>query len=582
MQFNDFALRLDKLTNTSARLSITAELAELYQHLPPAEVLAASYLLEGRLLPAYQGVEFQLSQKMVLRSLSRLVANEPDALLMVTESFQKKGDVGEVAAAVIAKYLPSNSSADIHTVKEVYDQLLVIAQEQGEGSQERKLVLLTELLAGLSPVAAKVVVRVIMGTLRLGFSTMTLLDALSWARTGGKADRSALEAAYQKQADIGALATAYLSAKTDAEREEALNHYSVKVGVPVFPALCQRLNSAQEIIEKMSEVIAEPKYDGLRVQIHFRREKNGQVFLRTFTRSLEENTHMFPELAGLSKWLNCDECILDGEAIGYDPATGQLSAFQETITRKRKHGVAERAEDVPLRFFIFDVLSVDKKSQLSEKLQDRKELLEKLFKDNEVLVHAPYMVTTDPEKLHAFHTEVLEQGLEGAVIKQRYSSYQSGRKGWSWVKIKEEEGTRGKLSDTIDAIVLGYYHGKGKRAAFGLGAFLVGVVGADDQIVTVAKIGTGLSDDQFRELYQRAQSLVVATKPTQYQVSTALVPDAWLAPSLVAEVAADELTNSPQHTAGLALRFPRLVKFRDDKKWQDATTAVELHSMIRK
>jgi DNA ligase-1 len=193
-----------------------------------------------------------------------------------------------------------------------------------------------------------------------------------------------------------------------------------------------------------------------------------------------------------------------------------------------------------------------------------------------VFFETPYIITNDPDELRTYHEHQLAEGLEGAVIKQLDSEYQSGRKGWNWVKIKEEEGTRGKLRDTLDCVVMGLYAGRGKRTEFGLGAFLVGVLDAEQRIKTIAKIGTGLSDEQFRELKKKTEPLMVESPPALYEVSKALVPDIWLQPSVVVEVAADEITRSPQHTAGVALRFPRLVRFREDKAWADVTTLAEV------
>jgi DNA ligase 1 len=167
--------------------------------------------------------------------------------------------------------------------------------------------------------------------------------------------------------------------------------------------------------------------------------------------------------------------------------------------------------------------------------------------------------------------------LEGAVMKQVDSHYVSGRKGWNWVKIKEAEGTNGKLSDTLDCIVMGYYVGRGKRNAFGIGALLVGVLDtSSQQVVTIAKIGTGLSDEQLQLMKQMCDQHAAAEKPSAYVVAELLQPDVWVKPALVLEIAADELTNSPNHSAKVALRFPRLIKVRDDKSWEQATTTVEL------
>ena len=457
---------------------------------------------------------------------------------------------------------------------------MAIAEESGSGSQDRKLELLSQLLLQLDAVSNKFVVRIVLGNMRLGFSTMTMMDAMSWAMTGTKEESGLLEATYQRRADIGKLAATYLTHKSADARRHALSEVTVEVGTPLVPALCQRLNSSQEIIDKMGKVYAEPKYDGLRVQIHIEKPLGGQPMIKTFTRNLENTSHMFPELSRLVAEVKCESCILDAEAIGFDPQTDKLVTFQETVTRKRKHNIEAASAQTPIRFYVFDVLNLNDQSLLDLSLRSRKELLKGIFKQNEVLYHSPYIITDDADELRKFHEDQLSLGLEGAVIKQFESVYQPGRKGWNWVKIKEEEGSRGKLKDTLDCIVMGFYAGRGKRTQFGLGAFLVGVLAEDQTIKTIAKIGTGLSDEQFGILKDKCQPLVTQDQPNVYDVNKASLPDTWVQPGIVVEIAADELTRSPIHTAGLALRFPRLVAFRDDKAWSDATTVAELHSFV--
>ncbi len=151
--------------------------------------------------------------------------------------------------------------------------------------------------------------------------------------------------------------------------------------------------------------------------------------------------------------------------------------------------------------------------------------------------------------------------------------------GLAWVKIKEAEGQRGKLNDTLDCIMLGYYRGKGKRQSFGIGALLVGVLDQDTgKIKTLSKIGTGLTDDQFRAIKQLADQYRSPQNQAnpQYDFKKELKADVWIEPNLVLEIAADEISQSPSHTAGVALRFPRLVTIRQDKNWQQATTLQEL------
>jgi len=166
------------------------------------------------------------------------------------------------------------------------------------------------------------------------------------------------------------------------------------------------------------------------------------------------------------------------------------------------------------------------------------------------------------------------------VVKQWQGGYLPGRQGWNWVKIKESEGTKGKLTDTLDLVVMGYYRGRGKRVSFGMGAFLVGLR-KNGRFVTLAKVGTGLTDDQFKEMINRLEKLIVVEKPKEYEVDKGLRADVWVEPSLVVEIAADEITKSPAHSAGWALRFPRLVRFRDDKNVNGATTMKEIDRIRR-
>jgi DNA ligase-1 len=195
-------------------------------------------------------------------------------------------------------------------------------------------------------------------------------------------------------------------------------------------------------------------------------------------------------------------------------------------------------------------------------------------------VVAPLIVTASPNEIRAFHATQLSGGLEGAMVKQYDGEYQPGRTGWNWVKFKEAENTEGKLSDTVDGIVLGYYRGKGKRSPFGIGAFLLGIRNDEKDIfTTVAKIGTGLTDDQWLEMRRRADGDFSIEQPGTYVVPESLKPDVWCNASIVVEIAADEITKSPLHSSGFGLRFPRLVKFRDDKRADQITTLTELNEI---
>jgi DNA ligase-1 len=571
MKFSELSQLLSQIEATTKRLEMTMLLAQLFQKLDKDEIRQTAYLLQGKLVARYESKEFQLSDKMVMRSLSRILhdSSENDGK-EVLALYKKLGDLGFVAEEVQNEKGAKDGMLDVASV---FQQLTSIAEANGQGSQERKLLDLTELLKSLDPLSSRYVVRIVLGKLRLGFSDMTIIDALSWILKGDKSLSAQIENAYQKRADIGYIAQLLLT-----DGLEALSSVKVVVGTPIIPALCQRLNTATEIMDKMSEVFAEPKYDGTRVQIHYRK---ADQFIRTYTRNLEESTHMFPELVEALKVLDCESCILDSEAIGYDPKTGSLLAFQQTIQRKRKHGVEESAKDIPLRFFIFDVMEKDGETLIDKPLSQRKVILRDLFSDTNTLAHSPFIQTKDATQLREFHEEQLAKGLEGAVIKTVNGIYQSGRKAFTWVKIKEAEGNRGKLSDTVDCVVLGYFLAKGIRSEFQVGAALTGVLDKDGNIVTISKVGSGFSEGLAKDFIKRAKEFEATEQPNMYQVNKGLIPDVWLQPGIVMEVAADEITKSPLHTAGLALRFPRLIRFRDDKSWQEATTVDEIKQIAK-
>lgn len=586
MKFHDFALQyLQPLENTPKKLEQTEILARLFHDITPEEVPAFMYLLLGQTGPIFNNKQYYFGLELMLYALAELspqtgagvqglfgesVAQAETAKQILKKRYKQLGDIGALTQEIVSAN--GQSGQDLE-VSELFEKLAQLTNIEGEGSQEEKILFVARLLKDVDALSAKYIVRMIMMQLRLGFSDKTLLDAFSWYLHGDKSARTALDDVYQRHPDIGAIGAAVLrGGVAEAEKLDA------SLGVPIVPALCDRLKTTAEMIEKMGEVYVDPKYDGTRLQIHWN-AKTGE--LSTFTRNLEENSNMFPELKDLLKLLPVESVILDAEAVGYNPESNELVTFQQTIKRKRKHGIEEMRLEIPLRFFVFDVLFVNGESFLHTALHERRAKLEELWESVEDpdLTLAPTLRTADAEMIEQKHREFLNLGLEGIVVKKVDGKYQSGRKAFNWVKLKELQGTGSKLTDTIDAVVLGYYYGRGKRTAFGVGAFLIGIFDEErDTIVTLAKIGTGLSDDQWRELYTRTEEIQKNPPAQRWSIDIPdnLMPDVLLAPSLVVEVAADEITKSPLHTAGVALRFPRLVKFRDDKSVQDITTKKEL------
>ena len=367
----------------------------------------------------------------------------------------------------------------------------------------------------------------------------------------------------------------------------------VRVGNPIRSELCERLPTPEKVIEKMATdstgslqgVDVQEKYDGFRIQFH----KNGDN-IRMFSRNLEEMTHMFPELTEAArKQIKAKSAILDTEALAYNPQSEEFLPFQETTKRRRKHGIKAMAEKLPLKAFVFDILYKDGKQLLDEPLKKRMDILKETITEDDVLIRTKNQTVKDAKTLGILLEDAISKGLEGLVVKRLESPYEAGGRNFNWVKLKRHSS--GELNDTIDCVVLGYISGKGKRTAFGAGALLVGVYdNKKDEFVTVSKIGTGLIDEEWREIHKRADKISLEQKPAR--VSSSIIPSVWIKPEIVIEVLADEITRSPIHTAGAsinskgekepgyALRFPRLVSFRSfDKRAEDATSVSELISL---
>ncbi len=576
MLFFELSRYFQRLEGTPSRNSMTEILASLFKRSSGEEIAKICYLLQGRVAPLYDAIEFGLADKFIIRAISSAYTIDKAEVL---KEFKRTGDLG-IAAESCYHVTVHSSRRQKYSVSDVYQALYALTAVGGHGSQEKKIEMLAALLRNVDSLSARYIVRIPLDKLRLGFSDMTILDALSWMLVSDKSLRVRLEGAYNVRPDIG-----YISQTVKEKGIKGLGSVSAKVGVPLLAALCQRLPDADEMIEKMGKVAVEPKYDGVRVQIHYRKTvrqldgKTGRV--QTFSRNLENTTAMFPELADIGKQLNAREVILDSEAIGVDPKSGRLISFQETMTRKRKHEIEKARVSVPLKFFVFDVLFKDGKDLLNEPLSARRKALEQIVTPGKILTISPQIVTDTSEGIRRFHDEQITQGLEGVVVKKWNGQYEPGRRDYSWVKFKEEEGKTGKLTDTIDAVVMGYTAGEGKRTAFGIGHVLLGVRRRED-FVTVTKLGSGATEKELGMLFQTLKKLRVREQPKEYKdVNKVYTPDFWVAPKLVLEVAGDDLTKSPTHGACFAVRFPRLVRIRDDKLPREATTVGELETMFR-
>ncbi len=587
MKFKHVAQSFDHIEKVASRNEMTIQLSQLFSRLTPYEAKIVAYMSLGELNPPYVGTQFNIASKTMVNIVARTVNVSSDEIV---KQIKKMGDAG----AVIATY-DWNAKEELEII-ELYDWLCKIEDISGIGSQEEKSNQLIRMLQALDPLSAKYVIRIVLSKLRLGFSDMTLIDAFSWMIASDKTLKKEIENAYNMSADIGKVAFYLVRDGIDGIKDIVIT-----VGIPIRPASAERQPSVEKIIERLGECRAQLKLDGFRLQIHINNgvqnddkpkktlnkesdytKSNRRVCF--FSRHLKDMSNMFPDMIDALTALPVKNIICEGEAICYDTNTGNFLPFQETVKRKRKHDIEEVAVEYPLRIYLFDLLYLDGESCIEKTHDERRALLENIFKKitNDKVQLIEEKTTKTVNELNEYFLSAINQGLEGLVVKRPDAVYQPGKRNFNWIKLKRKEG--GHLRDSIDAVVLGYYAGRGKRAKFGIGAFLVGVYNKDEDVIqTVAKIGTGLKDDEWIALRKKCDLITISEKPKDVMCAKELHPDVWVTPEIICEIYADEITLSPLHTAGktdeqlgFALRFPRFVRYRDDKDVSDTTGPDEI------
>jgi DNA ligase-1 len=576
MLFREVVDYYEQLEATTKRLEMTDILAALLSKTPPAVIDKVVYMTLGELYPAYVGLELGVAEKLAARAIRQVSgAGEKE----LNELFSRHGDLGTVAELLLRTKEQTTLFVQELTVEEVYGSLEKIAKASGPGALDVKTAVLSKLLAMATPVEAKHIVRIVTGKMRLGVADMTVLDALAKAFGG---DREVYERAYNLSSDIG------LVAKTAAvEGVEGVSKFRVRVGIPVRCMLAERLSSAVEILEKMDGVgFTEYKYDGERMQIHKAGEK---VWI--FSRRQENITQQYPDVVeAVEKYVKAAEAILECEAVPLDPDTGETLPFQELMHRKRKKEIERAAEEYPVALYFFDILYVDGEDMTTKPFLERRKMMEKVIVEDERVKHSTGLLTHSPEEVEKIFAEAVEAGCEGVIVKSvgEDSVYRAGARGWQWIKFKRDY--RSEMIDTVDLVVVGAFHGRGRRRGK-FGALLTAVYNEErDVFQTVCKVGSGFKDEDLERFTEMINQLKIPHKHAR--VESLMTPDVWVEPSIVLEIIGAEVTLSPIHTCawgvlkegyGLGIRFPRYTgRLRTDKKPEDATTDREIVEMYRR
>jgi DNA ligase-1 len=340
--------------------------------------------------------------------------------------------------------------------------------------------------------------------------------------------------------------------------------------------LCQRVDSLTEAAKRLGlPFVAEEKYDGERIQAH----KDGERVV-LFSRRLDDVTLQFPDIAATVRKLNAKTLVLDCEAMPVDPVTGKLLPFQVLMSRRRKHGVAEAVDEIPVTLFVFDVLYVEGKSMLDVPYEKRYAAVQKLVHTTKAVALTTRVLCKNTDAAEELFNKVVDNGGEGIVMKSLVGAYEAGERSWNWVKWKPAYTK--ELRDTFDLVIIGGFHGTGKRGGM-LSSYLCAAYDKKtDMFYSFCKVASGFSEADLALLPTKLSKYKVAHKPARVSVGKTMTPDVWFEPAIVIEIVGDEVTKSPNHTAGgLALRFPRFLKYRNDKKAEQATTVAEIKKMVK-
>jgi len=576
MEFSIIAEMFEKMEKTSSRIELTNILVELLKKTPEKIIPNVVYLLQGIIRPNFEGVELGVAEKLAIRSISK---SSGLPIKKIEDDYRNCGNLGLTASNILKLKTQTTFTTEKITVERVYETLFKIANLEGKGSQDLKMKYISSLLNDATPLEAKFVLNILLGTLRLGIAENTVMDALAIGFTGKKEYRKQIEDAYNVSSDLGKVSEVIAS-----EGLDGIKKFQISLFSPVRPMLADRIKSEKEATEKMPvEFAAEYKLDGERVQIHKQADK-----IILFSRSLENITKYYPDIVeNIGNSLDVNEGIFEAEIVAINENTGEFLPFQELMHRRRKYKLKEAVLQYPITVNFFDVLYFDGKNCLNLKYSERRKILESSVKENNFAKLVPMAIVKNENEVEDFLENSINSGCEGLMLKILDAAYRAGIRGGNWLKLKREY--RNELGDSLDLVVIGAYFGKGRRTGR-YGTLLLATYNPEkDNFPSICKVGTGFTDESLDQLYQILSNKVILKKNPR--VESEMEADVWFEPELVLEIVASEITLSPIHKtaldtirkgAGLALRFPKFTgKIRIEKGSEDASTDEEVYSLYK-
>ncbi len=581
LKFKDLAELFSRLESTSKRLEMIEILSEFFQKLKKSgkfeDLDKIVYLLQGKLVSNIkQAPKIGIAEKMIIEALSLHSGVQNSK---IKEILIKKGDIGLTAEYVLSKRKRQTSLFDFSEdsqkieksleIHEIYSALQKMSITEGAGSQDKKLGILRSLMRECSALEIKYLLRIITSTLRVGVSTLTILDGLAMGLTGDKDNREFIERAYNLKPDLGEITKLLVE-----EGMDAIKKVNISIGVPVRSMLASRVPYG-EIIEKLgSPFKAEYKLDGERLQIH----KVGNK-VKLFSRRLLEISDQYPDVCEfVIQNVKADKVIVEGEVVAMDVFYEKMLPFQVLSRRRRKYDVEDISKEIPVSLFLFDILLLENESYIDKAFPLRRSKLEEIIVERDQIRLVESKLIQSTEELLEFFQVAREKGNEGVIAKsiKEDSVYQAGNRGFLWIKMKGLEG--GKLKDSVDVVLVGAFYGRGRRK--GVYGTYIGAVydPLNNRYEAFTRIASGWTDEIMDNLKKEMAQYEVDKKPKE--VSCEDIPDQWFLPNVVIEIIGDEITISDKFPSlGYSLRFPVFQRIRTEKGPEDATTVDEIKQL---
>ncbi|HIH31363.1 TPA: ATP-dependent DNA ligase [Candidatus Woesearchaeota archaeon] len=581
MQYSELAGLYEKLEATSKRLEKTKILADFLKECSAKDVDKIILMVQGLVFPKFEENKIGIASKLVVKALNTATGiSSPD----IEKSWKKTGDLGLTAEELMKRKRQHTLFSESLSVDKVYKNIRKLAEIEGTGSTDVKMKTISELLTSAKPLETRYIVRLLLEDLRVGLGEGTLRDAIALAYFErkekkdidiqnaqglfGKASelseiRDKIQQAYDVTNDYAAVAGILMDKGIDYLKKLQLDVFK-----PVKVMLAQKVKDIDEGFEKVGKPAAlEYKYDGFRMLIGKEKDK-----ITIHTRRLENVTKQFPDVVSLIKEnVKTESCIIDCEAVGFDAKTKKYVPFQNISQRiKRKYDIDKMSKELPVELNVFDIIYYEGKSMIDEKFENRRKILEKIIKQKELKIRlAEQLITDNKDKAQRFYEKSLNAGNEGIMLKTLNAPYKPGSRVGFMVKLKP-------VMETLDLVIVAAEWGEGKRAGW-LTSFTVACYDEDtDEFLEIGKFGTGIKEKEeegtsFEELTKLLKPFIISEKGREVIIK----------PKIVVEIKFEEIQKSPSYSSGYALRFPRLVRIREDRRPDESSALSQIQGMYK-